>query len=167
MSRLGSTAMLANFFKPSPHAHAPQPDAPSPVVDSAQTDAATLALFQDAPFHRIPMFQGKFVTAERRASGAQAPRATIELAPRGELPQNSPVVAGQGVKTANDFVDRLAPMFSPGLGQEHQGRRFVRQEALEVLEGKLKAARPALLADFRRKQRTVLKKAKSSVQGRR
>ena len=37
---------------------------------------------------------------------------------------------------------------------------FVRSEDLAVLESKLKAARPALVADFRSKQRTVLRKAK-------
>jgi hypothetical protein len=38
----------------------------------------------------------------------------------------------------------------------------VRHEPLEVLEGKLKAARPQLAADFRRKQRTVLRKAQAA-----
>lgn len=42
------------------------------------------------------------------------------------------------------------------------GAAFMRQEDPAVLEARLRVERPALKADFRKKQKTVLKKSKAA-----
>lgn len=61
------------------------------------------------------------------------------------------------IGTTCQVLKRLSPSMASRAARD-PGDTFVRQEAIEVLEAKLKAARPTLVADFRRKHRTVVKK---------
>jgi hypothetical protein len=153
-----SQSYLVSLFKGSAGASAAG-TSPPPAMEAApeatKIDAAVAALFADAPFASKPH---KTQQPEQPACepppdpGAQTPIARTDAAAPPQL------------RTADDYVRRLAPLLAgPAMpAATVSGLDFVRQEPLEVLEAKLKAARPALMADFRSKQRTVRKKAKAA-----
>lgn len=127
-------------------------DREAPSGRDAAQDRATAALFADVPF--------------ARPSADSAPESCVSGKPT-SAPLATPAVPTAGLDlstmSAQAMIARLREVMPSPPREEQVGRpsdTFVRSEDLAVLESKLKAARPALIADFRSKQRTVLRKAK-------
>ena len=126
--------------------------APAAPAELSGPSVATAALFVDAPF--APQRD----RSQQVTSPAAAAAATASAAPDAAQRPTPPKLV-----TADDYAAFLAPVFGAQVvgAAPFPAEQFVRQEPMEVLEAKLKAARPALLADFRSKQRTVHKKERA------
>ena len=172
--RPGKSPALTALFKheqTQPHEAA---EAVSRVPMPAIT-AATAALFADAPFAAVQTIstacEPNVWQSLVRTATANGPHSEKSAASASEAQQrvkgtdNASAVRKDSAsvipKTADDLKRRMQNML-PKVGsaaQEDPGRDFVRQEALEVLEARLKADRPALMADVRSKLRTHQRKS--------
>jgi hypothetical protein len=119
------------------------------VMENGEEDASKqrepAALFAKVPFASalFPLSHDGLREPAALAGSADAPRAQHKR-----------------VWTATEMMERLSPLFQRTDGEpKHPGETFVRSEELDVLEGRLRAARPALVADYKSKQRTVMKRA--------
>jgi hypothetical protein len=119
--------------------------------EHASNRGVTAALFAEIPFAPVAPGSSDHTRQHKHAS----------LAASACTPHIESSVHPKGPWMASEVMERLSPLFQTvNSHSKHLGEAFVRTEELEVLEGKLKAARPALVADYKSKQRTVTKKAR-------
>ena len=122
---------------------------------AATQDPATAALFTEVPFAR-PV--AEFAPEHRDLHSASGATTAATPAARADT--------DLGKISVQEMIAKLRKVLpEPPAQVGRPSDAFVRTEDLAVLESKLKAARPALIADFRSKQRTVLRKAKGIAKG--
>ena len=125
-------------------------------VHAYENDPKVAALFASRPFHRKPVVAHTAVVhtaLETVEAGMESRQGVAGVSSVPDVP----------TVTASALSKRLRGVFqgSGGVGQGAAAAEFVRSEDTAILEAQLKADRPELMADFRRKQKTVLKKAKA------
>eukprot|EP00892_Ulva_mutabilis_P004716 jgi/Ulvmu1/2616/UM014_0067.1 len=135
------TGKLAKLFRESKGAVA---DAVAvPEVRKEEQDSVVKALFSEVPFQATRATLAK-PTVKEDAKPVDRARDTAAVPDK--------------LEKATDYIKKVQSSIVPGPEEQHPGAKFYRSEDLAVLEGRLKAARPSLNADFRSKLRTEQKR---------